>query len=80
MSQLREQLLVEQPEMCKFLDDMKAGFGAVVLHVSTPTLELGKEPATGISPYMPLPSSTWPYKVGESPSMKPKAPAKRARK
>lgn len=68
MSELRKQLLVEQPAMCAFLDQMKDEFGAVVLFVSAPTIEKGKEPASGLRPYAPLPDSTWSYKVGQSPA------------
>jgi len=77
LSELRQQLLVEQPAMCKFLDEMKEDFGAVVLFVSTPTLERGKEPGPGMRPYIPLPESTWPYKVGGTPT---KPAKKKARK
>jgi hypothetical protein len=67
LSALREQLLIEQPQLCKFLDDMKAGFDSVVLHVSAPGIERGKEPPAGIRPYVPMPSDTWDYAVGKSP-------------
>ncbi len=67
---LREQLLVEQPQLCGFLDEMKAGFGAVVLFVSAPGIEAGKEPPAGVQPYVPVSSKTWDYDVGQSPSSK----------
>ena len=70
MSALREQLLVEQPQLCKFLDVMKAEFDSVVLYVSAPGIERGKEPAPGVRPYVPVSPDTWDYKVGQSPPAK----------
>lgn len=67
-AELREQLSREQPEMLAFMDEMKRDFGASVLYVKTDGIETGKEPAPGTAPYAPLPGSTWPYAVGESPS------------
>ena len=64
---LRAQLAQDAPDMLKFMDEMKQGFGAVVLYVKTDSIEQGKEQTAGVQPYMPLPSSTWGYEVGTSP-------------
>ncbi len=64
---LREQLSREEPEMFAFMESMKNDFNATVLYVKTPTVEAGTEPEPGVQPYFPLPASTWPYAVGESP-------------
>ncbi len=63
---LRVQLEKESPTMLAFMEQMKREFGAVVLHVKTPSIEVGKPLEPGITPHVPLPADTWPYKVGES--------------
>jgi hypothetical protein len=78
---IRQQLSVEQPQLCKFLDDMKAGFDSVVLYVSAPGIEAGKEPPAGVKPYIPVSPTTWDYEVGQSPSSKTaKTASKKGRK
>ena len=63
---LRATLAQDAPDMLGFLETMKQDFGAKVLWVKTPTLEVGKQPPAGIRPNVPLPAETWPYKPGES--------------
>lgn len=63
---LRAQLQKDAPEMLAWMESMKADFGAAVLHVRTPNIEVGKPLPAGIVPYIPVPSGQWQYKVGES--------------
>ena len=65
---LRAQLKLDAPSMLEFMDGMKAGFDAVVLHVKTDNIEQGRQPQDGVHPYIPVSASTWGYEVGTSPS------------
>jgi hypothetical protein len=66
---LREQLSRENPEMLAWMDGMKSIFSAVVIHVKTDGIEMGKEPPPGVQPYLTEDDAgKWPYKVGESPA------------
>jgi len=70
--ELRKKLSAEDPKLFSWMDTMKEQFGAKVLYVETPTINVGKEPTEGVKPYATLPDSTWHYKPGESPSKKSK--------
>lgn len=63
---LRAHLEQTAPDVASFLDEMKRDFDAKVVYVNAAGVEQGVEPGPGIRPHVPLPDSTWPYKVGES--------------